>query len=191
MKARILRSQGYIPSFAAWCVTQGLPLCFEEVSTLDEILVKTITDLQQCLTFERKLKRKSYNQFLWSSKNEDFNKEAFRRIKDQSLSPPVTSVVECRDAHITIWKRNLKVVLCIRCNFRWTSNPFYMAKCTNVVFKNLPLLHTLSGKTIWLVWLDTQDVPKYRSDGTNSDPVNCNPCLFGTGVSIGIDRIIK
>ena len=191
MKARILRSQGYIPSFAAWCVTQGLPLCFEEVSTLDEILVKTITDLQQCLTFERKLKRKSYNQFLWSSKNEDFNKEAFRRIKDQSFSPPVTSVVECRDAHITIWKRNLKVVLCIRCNFRWTSNPFYMAKCTNVVFKNLPLLHTLSGKTIWLVWLDTQDVPKYRLDGTNSDPVNCNPCLFGTGVSIGIDRMIK
>ena len=102
MKARILRSPGYIPSFAAWCVTQGLPLCFEEVSTLDEILVKTITDLKQCLAQERKLKRQSYNQFIWSSKNEDFNKEAFRRIKEQSFSPPVTSVVECCEAHMTI-----------------------------------------------------------------------------------------
>ena len=102
MKARILRSPGYIPSFAAWCVTQGLSLCFEEVSTLDEILVETITDLKQCLAQERKLKRQSYNQFIWSSKNDDFNKEAFRRIKEQSFSPPVTSVVECREAHITI-----------------------------------------------------------------------------------------
>ena len=102
MKARIIRSPGYIPSFAAWCVTQGLPLCFEDVSTLDEILVQTITDLKQCLAQERKLKRKSYNQFIWPSKNEDFNKEAFRRIKEQSFSPPVTSVIEGCEAHMTI-----------------------------------------------------------------------------------------
>ena len=102
MKTRILHSPGYIPSFAAWCVSQGLPLCFEEVLTLDEIMVKTITDLKQCLAQERKLKRQSYNQLIWSSKNEDFNKEAYRRIKDQPFSPPVTSVVERGEAHITI-----------------------------------------------------------------------------------------
>ena len=108
MKARIIHSPGYIPSFAAWCVSQGLPLCFEEVSTLDEIMVKTITDLKQCLAQERKLKRQSYNQFLWSSKNEDFNKEAYRRIKDQPFSPPVTSVVEKGMAYITISKKKFE-----------------------------------------------------------------------------------
>ena len=100
MKARILRSPGYIPSFAAWCVSQGLSLELEDVQTLDVILAETITDLKNCLARERKLKRQSYNQFIWVSKNEDFNKEAFRRIKDQPFSPPVTSVVECHDAHI-------------------------------------------------------------------------------------------
>ena len=102
MKARILRSPGYIPSFAAWCVSQGLSLELEDVQTLDVILAETITDLKNCLARERKLKRQSYNQFIWVSKNEDFNKEAFRRIKDQPFSPPVTSVVECHDAHIIL-----------------------------------------------------------------------------------------
>ena len=102
MKARILRSPGYIPSFAAWCVSQGLSLEFEDAQTLDAILAETITDLKNCLVREKKLKRQSYNQFIWVSKNEDFNKEAFRRIKHQPFSPPVTSVVECHDAHITL-----------------------------------------------------------------------------------------
>ena len=69
MKARILRSPGYIPSFAAWCVSQGLSLEFEDVQTLDVILAETITDLKNCLAREKKLKRQSYNQFIWVSKN--------------------------------------------------------------------------------------------------------------------------
>ena len=79
-----------------------MPLGLDDVLTLDDILAKTIPDLKTCLAKERKLKRQSYNQFIWSSKNEDFNKEAFRRIKDQPFSPPVTSVVESCDAFINL-----------------------------------------------------------------------------------------
>ena len=189
MKARILRSPGYIPSFAAWCVSQGLSLGFEDVQTLDAILAETITDLKHCLAKEKKLKKQSYNQFIWSSKNEDFNKEAFRRIKDQPFSPPVTSVVECRDAHITLWRRSLKADMCIQSNFLWNWNPCYRARFFIVVPRDPLSPHTLPGKTMWPAWLVSLDVPRSRLNGTSFDPVNCRTCSSETGENIGINKM--
>ena len=191
MKARILRSPGYIPSFAAWCVSQGLSLGFEDVQTLDAILAETITDLKQCLAKERKLKKQSYNQFIWSSKNEDFNKEAFRRIKDQPFSPPVTSVVECRDAHITLWRRSLKADMCIQSIFLWNWNPYYRAKFFIAVPRDPLSPRTLPGKTMWPAWHVSLDVPRSRLNGTSFDPVNCRTCSSETGENIGINKMIK
>ena len=50
--------------------------------------------LKPTLTTERRLKRRSYTKYLWNSKLNDHQKEAYRFVKDSDMSPQVASIVE-------------------------------------------------------------------------------------------------